>query len=203
MTMFAAMLTQAPPKPHRNRVQGIVAHLTGRIDDGSLRPGARLPTEVEIMRMLGVGRSAVREAMSHLQAAGLVETRHGIGTFVLAPCDGAALLELRVGLEADAAALAAERRSDAQLAQLGAACADNTAFHVLIAESADNRYFQDILAHVRTQLAPTAPDHDLVRELREHRAIYDAIARCDAEGARAAMRTHLVGDCDRSKQRRS
>ncbi len=189
--MFAAMLTQAPPQQPRSRVQSIVAHLTGRIDDGSLRPGARLPTEVEMMRMLGVGRSAVREAMSHLQAAGRVETRHGVGTFVLAPCDGAALLELRVGLEADAAALAAQRRSDAQLTQLGAACADDKAFHALIAESADNRYFEDILAHVRTQLA--VPAHDLAREMREHQAIYQAIARRDAEGARAAMRTHLGG----------
>jgi len=184
------MFTHAPVKRHRSRVQGIVAHLTGRIDDGSLRPGAQLPTEVEIMRMLGVGRSAVREAMSHLQAARLVETRHGVGTFVLSPCNGAALLELRIGLEADAAALAAERRSDSQLAQLGAACADDVAFHLVIAESTGNRYFHDILAHVRTRFVPAV--HDLVRELRDHQAIYDAIARRDAEGARAAMRTHLV-----------
>lgn len=192
--MFPAMPIQAPapPKPHRSRVQDIVAHLTGRIEAGSLRPGARLPTEVEIMRMLGVGRSAVREAMSHLQAAGLVETRHGVGTFVLAPCDATALLELRLGLEADAAALAAERCSDAQLVQLGAACGDDAAFHLLIAESADNRYFHDILVHVRTQLALAAPVHDHAREEREHLAIYSAIARRDAEGARAAMRTHLA-----------
>lgn len=191
--MFAAMLTQAPPQQPRSRVQSIVAHLTGRIDDGSLRPGARLPTEVEIMRMLGVGRSAVREAMSQLQAARLVETRHGVGTFVLAPCDAAALLELRIGLEADAAALAAERRSDAQLAQLDAACADDAVFHLLIAESTGNRYFHDILSHVHTQLVPAVAVHDLAREMCEHQAIYNAIARRDGESARAAMRQHLRG----------
>jgi DNA-binding FadR family transcriptional regulator len=183
-----------PPRQHRSRVQGIVAHLSERIEEGSLPPGARLPTEVEIMRMLGVGRSAVREAMSHLQAAGLVETRHGVGTFVLEPCNQTALLELRVGLEADAAALAAERRSDVQLVRLGAACADDTYFHLLIAESAGNRYFFDILAHVRTRLVRAVPVQDCARELREHQAIHDAITRRDAEGARAAMRTHLLND---------
>ncbi len=73
----------------------------------------------------------VREAISKLQASGLVETRHGIGTFVLerAPEQGLRLnvdtalgvrsiLELRMGLETQAAALAATRRSDQQLAQM-------------------------------------------------------------------------------------
>ena len=48
-----------------------------------LKPGAKLPTESEIMSEHGVSRTVVREAISGLQAAGFVETRHGIGTFVL------------------------------------------------------------------------------------------------------------------------
>ena len=182
-----------------------------RIEDGSLPTGARLPTEVDIMRMLGVGRSAVREAMSHLQAAGLVETRHGVGTFVLAPCNAAALLELRIGLEADAAALAAERRSDAQLAQLGAACADDVAFHLVIAASTGNRYFHDILNHLGTNIIPRARlnsaklAHDdpavyMERVIHEHEDIFNAIRRQDPESARAAMRIHLSNSRERLRR---
>jgi GntR family transcriptional repressor for pyruvate dehydrogenase complex len=87
----------------------------------------------------GVSRSVVREAISRMQAAGLVETRHGIGTFVLPPPPAAimgidpatvmtvrdviALLELRIGLETEAAGLAAARRTEAQLAEVRAALA--------------------------------------------------------------------------------
>jgi GntR family transcriptional repressor for pyruvate dehydrogenase complex len=135
-TMIPTPLAAAPPKKHRNLAQGVVAHLSDRIRGGSLNPGDKLPTESEIMRMLGVSRTVVREAISHLQAAGLVETRHGIGTFVLEPSnapmgldpativtmrDVLDLLELRISLETEAVGLAATRRSDEQLAQLRAA----------------------------------------------------------------------------------
>lgn len=104
-----------------------------------MRPGEKLPTESEIVRERGVSRTVVREAISRLQAAGLVETRHGIGSFVLAPAsaprgtlridaatlgsvrDIIAMLELRIALETEAASLAALRRSDAQLDEMRAA----------------------------------------------------------------------------------
>ena len=47
------------------------------------RAGAKLPTEAAFMAEFGVSRTVVREAISKLQAAGLVETRHGVGTFVV------------------------------------------------------------------------------------------------------------------------
>ena len=61
----------------------IVAELTQRILLGQLVPGEKLPSESAIVREQGVSRTVVREAISKLQASGLVETRHGIGTFVL------------------------------------------------------------------------------------------------------------------------
>src|SRR5258706_6921867 len=107
----------AAPKKHRNLAQAVVAYLSDTIRDGRIRPGEKLPTESEIMRTQGVSRTVVREALSHLQAAGLVETRHGIGTFVLDPPpaqplgfdpntlitmrDVLAILELRIGLETE------------------------------------------------------------------------------------------------------
>jgi DNA-binding FadR family transcriptional regulator len=119
-----------------------VADLTQRIQVGELRPGDKLPTESEIVRGRGVSRTVVREAISRLQAAGLVETRHGIGSFVLAPAsapqgtlridpatlntvrDIISILELRIALETEAASLAALRRTDSQLGEMRGALDD-------------------------------------------------------------------------------
>lgn len=134
--MNPATAPSAPPRKHRNLAQGVVAYISEGIHDGRLNPGEKLPTESEIMRIQGVSRTVVREAISHLQAAGLVETRHGIGTFVLEPPpppanllgidsatvvtmrDMLAFLELRISLETEAAGLAASRRSEIHLQQL-------------------------------------------------------------------------------------
>jgi GntR family transcriptional repressor for pyruvate dehydrogenase complex len=246
MTYSPTMNTPSPAVPplrrHRNLAQGVVAHLTDSIRGGSLKPGDKLPTESEIMRLLGVSRTVVREAISHLQAAALVETRHGIGTFVLEPPapsapmgldpatvvtmrDVLALLELRISLETEAAGLAAGRRSEDQLAQLRAALdsfeacaragqetvAPDMAFHLLLAQASGNRYFHDILSHLGTNIIPRArlnsariaqddPAQYLERVIQEHEAIYGAIARGDADGARGAMRTHLSNSRERLRR---
>ena len=137
--MTTTPIPSAPPKKHRNLAQGVVAYIGDGIRAGTLNPGDKLPTEAEFMRILGVSRTVVREAISHMQAAAMVETRHGIGTFVLEPPppaaatlgidpstvvtmrDVLAILELRISLETEAAGLAASRRSDTQLQQLRAA----------------------------------------------------------------------------------
>ncbi len=184
--MISTPLPSAPPKKHRNLAQGVVAFIREGIDDGRLKPGDKLPTESEIMRVLGVSRTVVREAISHLQAGGHVETRHGIGTFLLAPKpanflgldpdtvvtvrDVLAILELRISLETEAAGLAASRRTEQQLLELraaldtfessvrsgGATVPSDVQFHLLIAQSSANRYFHDILAHLGTNIIPRA-----------------------------------------------
>ena len=239
MTTFP--LPSAPPKKHRNLAQGVVAHILDGIGDGRLKPGDKLPTESEIMRVLGVSRTVVREAISHLQAGGHVETRHGIGTFLLAPKpanvlgldpatvitvrDVLAILELRISLESEAAGLAATRRSDEQLQQLrsaldtfeacvrggGETVASDVQFHLLLAQASGNRYFHDILAHLGTNIIPRArlnsaklaqdePAVYMQRVINEHEDIYNAIARQDPEGARAAMRTHLSNSRERLRR---
>ncbi len=118
----------------RNLTEEVVADLSERIRSGAFQPGDKLPTESEIMAQLGVSRTVVRESISRLQAARLVQTRHGIGTFVLEPSDQdrfqieaageltvrdvMAILELRISLEAEAAGLAAARRSEENLKQM-------------------------------------------------------------------------------------
>jgi DNA-binding FadR family transcriptional regulator len=132
------------------------------------------------MREFGVSRSVVREAISRLQANGLVRTRHGVGSFVLAPpADGRlapepdavlklqqklAMLELRLSLESEAAALAARRRTPEQLAAMEAALADfdrqhssgegtvdaDFRLHELIAQATGNEYFVRVLRFMGT-----------------------------------------------------
>ena len=74
----AGPTVRAPKLAHK-----LVADIAERIRRGQLLPGAKLPAEFEITREFRVSRAVVREAISRLQAAGLVEARHGIGTFVL------------------------------------------------------------------------------------------------------------------------
>jgi DNA-binding FadR family transcriptional regulator len=174
-----------PPNKPRNLAHGVVAYVSELIRDGRVAPGEKVPSEAEIIRVLGVSRSVVREAMSHLQASGMVETRQGVGTFALArgpqPMGLAAppemsndevlaLLELRITLETESAGLAAGRRSEAQLAQVRAAldiflvrcqagdetAAADTQFHLAIAQASGNRYLYDVLSHLSRELLPRA-----------------------------------------------
>ena len=116
-----ARTTRARRK-HRSLAQELVAELSQQIRDGVIKRGDKLPTESAIMQAQGVSRTVVREAISRLQASGLVETRHDIGTFVLdTPSatglridpatigtlrDLLAILELRISLEVESAGLA-------------------------------------------------------------------------------------------------
>jgi GntR family transcriptional repressor for pyruvate dehydrogenase complex len=229
-----------PRKKHRNLAQGVVEHITADIGRGVLKPGDKLPTESAIMELHGVSRTVVREAISNLQASGWVETRHGIGTFVIerknngiglanesivTVRDVLAMLELRTSVEAEAAALAAQRRSEEQLAELGAALANmkksvaagspaveaDVRFHQVIAQATGNRYFVEILSQLGNTIIPRArvnmpklgkddPAAYLERVNREHEDIFNAISRKDPESARAAMRTHLSNSRERLRQ---
>ncbi|MEZ5645527.1 MAG: FadR/GntR family transcriptional regulator [Burkholderiaceae bacterium] len=128
------------PRRPRGLVQEIVSVLEADMVEGRLVPGDKLPTEAALMDRFEVSRTVVREAISRLQAAGQVETRHGIGTFVMATsaavphfriapedvataADVISLLELRISLESEAASLAAQRRDEGHLGAMAAALA--------------------------------------------------------------------------------
>ncbi|MBD9426289.1 MULTISPECIES: FadR/GntR family transcriptional regulator [Pseudomonadaceae] len=231
-----------PPRARRKQrslAQELVSELSQQISDGVFKRGEKLPTESAIMEAQGVSRTVVREAISRLQAAGLVETRHGIGTFVLdTPTPGfridpatvvtlrevISLLELRISLEVESSGLAAARRTPEQLAAMRAALdsflsaahrsdavASDFQFHLQIAIATGNRYFTDIMTHLGTSIIPRTRlnsarlAHDdekryLARLSREHEDIYEAIARQDADAARAAMRLHLTNSRERLRQ---
>ena len=108
--------------------------LVGKIRDGQLAAGARLPSEDALSKHFGVSRTVIREAMASLRAEGAIATRHGIGAFVLGGASSASpapdaltqqsvasllnILEVRCGVEAAAAAHAAARRSEDHLADI-------------------------------------------------------------------------------------
>jgi DNA-binding FadR family transcriptional regulator len=64
-------------------VQRIVDSITGAIVEGRLRPGAQIPTEMELSESMGVGRNSVREAIKILEAMGVLDIRRAEGTFVV------------------------------------------------------------------------------------------------------------------------
>ena len=171
-------------KPAIKLSDQVASALEAEIREGRIQAGDKLPTEAALAQQFEVSRTVVREAISRLQAAGQVETRHGIGTFVLdtpSPSgfridpatvvtlrDVLAILELRISLEVESAGLAAQRRSTEQLAAMRAALDalnENTArngdavasdfqFHLQIALSTGNRYFTDIMTHLGTSIIP-------------------------------------------------
>jgi GntR family transcriptional repressor for pyruvate dehydrogenase complex len=223
----------------RSLTADLVDALGDRIRDGRLAAGEKLPTEGAIMEEFGVSRTVVREAISRLQAAGMVETRHGVGTFVLGQGDAASfrvsstqlatlkdvigVLELRIGVETESAALAALRRTDRNLDSLRSALqafakavgegrdpvGPDYQFHLEIARATQNRHYAELMGALGGAMIPRArlkdierPDGERLDYLRrvnlEHESILGAIERQDAEAARAAMRTHLAN----SKERR-
>ena len=214
-----------PRKRAISLTQEVMNDLAARIRGGQYKPGDKLPTEPEVMAQQGVSRTVVREAMSRLQAAGLVETRHGVGTFVLQPTstppaldlttavtirDVLAMLELRISLETEAAGLAAMRRTDEQLSRMRDAVADFE-FHLQIALATHNKYFEEFYRHLgpttipRTRLdtskfSPEPGQNYLLRTNREHESILDAIAHQDPRAASAAMRMHLTNSRERLRK---
>jgi GntR family transcriptional regulator, transcriptional repressor for pyruvate dehydrogenase complex len=232
-----------PPSSHRRPrtlALGLVDALGERIRGGVLAPGDKLPTEAAVMEQFGVSRTVVREAISKLQAAGLVDTRHGVGTFVLgaAPQPGyrfepeksgtlrdvVAVLELRIGIETEAAGLAAQRRTGRDLAALREALdgfeqavragrdavPQDYEFHLGIARATRNPHFARMIGSLGTMIIPRARARSdesraerrayLLKVNAEHESILGAIAAEDADGARAAMRTHLANSRERRRR---
>lgn len=169
----------SPDRRSRNLTQNVVAALSERIRRGEFHAGEKLPTESKFMESFGVSRTVIREAMSRLQAAGLVETRHGIGTFLREPqdeqqlrirtesihtmLDVLAILELRISLETEAAGLAALRRTEAQVQKLRGIL-DEFAEHVQ--KKTGNAVVSDVAFHLMVATATgNRYFHDILEQL--------------------------------------
>lgn len=222
-----------PLRPAQSRASELVERLAAEIISQRIAPGARLPTEQEMMVAFGVSRTVVREAVAALRSEGLVETRQGVGAFVSRDVqrrpfridpdeirtigDVLNVMELRTGVEVEAAGIAAERRTpasrdrieralealDRALARGEAAIQEDFAFHLAIAEAAANPQFTRFLEFLGRFLIPRQSvriglqrPQDMKAYLEriqaEHRRISEAIRAGDASGARQAMRQHLM-----------
>lgn len=121
--------------PPGTAVSEVVRQLTTLLTDGNLVPGSRLPPERKLAEQLGVGRSAVREALAALEVLGIVAVRPGSGTYLrdstsellpttlswglmLSAGHTDQLSEVRSALEVEAASLAACRAAEEDLATL-------------------------------------------------------------------------------------
>lgn len=168
----------------RNLGEEVVSHLKQEIESGALKAGDKLPTESELMLLYGVSRTVVREALSRLQAEDIIETRHGIGSFVRALEDSRTfridprelttiqdildVLQLRQSLESAAAGIAAQRRTPEQLQDMWQTLIDfeqalaqgrDTAdadfrFHLSIAQATGNRYFVEFMSYLGRTVIP-------------------------------------------------
>jgi GntR family transcriptional repressor for pyruvate dehydrogenase complex len=180
----APSLLLQPVAPPRNLTHAIAERIAAEIASGKFPPGARLPTEQEMVAAMGVSRTVVREAVAALRADGLVMTRQGAGAFV-APdverrpfrlaLDGLPsiaevldVMELRASVEVAAAGLAASRGSmrarrrvaqalaavDAALERGEGAIAEDFAFHRAIAAATGNPQFPHFLEYLGRFIIP-------------------------------------------------
>ena len=210
--------------------QRVVTGLKERILSGDLAPGSKLPSETELIAAYAVSRTVVREAVTRLRAEGLVETFQGRGSFVLAvpePTtfrveasalrthhDVLAMVDFRLGVESEAAALAAARADAGAAAAVGAAMdafvaaapeeavEADFAFHRAVAAATGNHFYLDLIESLgpmmillpRTRLGDAYSLTDAAhveRVRREHENVAAAVRAGDPETARAAMRVHL------------
>ncbi len=226
---MAAVDQLQPPARGERLSDQVAAQLQRLILDTGMQPGEKLPSERELCALLGVSRTVVREAVRSLVVKGLLDVRRGGGTLVRSPDPAlvselmtmllrggggevafAHLHEVRRLIEVEIAGLAAERRSEADLALMEAqlrameaqvgrpeAWAEaDVAFHAAIAAATHNPLYPlllgsiaDMLVEVR-RTGATLPDTPQ-KAYRHHAAIHERISAGDRSGARQAMQEHL------------
>jgi DNA-binding FadR family transcriptional regulator len=199
------------------------------IASGETPVGAKLPTENALSVKLEVSRPVLRQALKQLREDGVVVSRQGSGSFVqrrpevavhdFAPVGSIAdiqrTFEFRAAIEGEAAYLAAQRRTDADLAKMRAQLSEldrcirdgalgvdvDEAFHEAICAASGNQYFTtartSMKANILTglnltrNLTLTKPRERMELVQSEHYAVFDAIERRDRDAARVAMRAHV------------
>ncbi|MGR3481455.1 FadR/GntR family transcriptional regulator [Salipiger marinus] len=210
------------------------------VTSGAFAVGSPFPSESALSQELSVSRSVVREAVARLKAEGLLHSQQGRGAYVAStrPRMGFAIdmsdvanlqklsqvLELRLGVEIEAAAIAATRRTPEDLAELDAAVERFSAqqrhspenardgveadmrFHRALCEATGNAYYLSLFNYLSASLQESIEagrlralerGGDSREAAEEHRAIAEAIRAQDASAARRLMRRHLVLSRDR------
>lgn len=231
-------LLRVPARRTRSNHAEVARALGTGIVSGDFPPGTRLPGDAELTGRFGISRPVLREGIKTLAAKGLLTSKARVGTTVsersgwnMFDPDVLAwhlesgidtsflqdLAEIRMAVEPQAAALAATRRSGADLAALQHALARmsdgsadmpgfaeaDLALHQAVARASHNRFVHSVGAVVEAALRASfmlsAPveDTDRARVLAKHAAIVDRVARQDADGAAQAMADVIVNGLER------
>jgi DNA-binding FadR family transcriptional regulator len=215
-------VVQVRREPLADQAAGL---LLERIRAGEWGLGEKLPGETTLAPQLGVGRSTVREAIRQLAGRGVLASRQGAGVFVTAldvpedwdavlrRADIVSVIEGRIAIETEAASLAAERRTPAELRTMRRALAEREARRSAIEEhvDADTALHRSIVTAAHNPILTELFDgfvprsrQAMIEMLRiggtfgsdadhhAHARLLDAIARCDGKVAAELSRTHLL-----------
>ncbi len=219
-----------PIKPKRISDQ-VFEQIRELIYKGEFKPGQQILPERDLAVSMAVSRTSVRNAINKLVTLGLLEHRQGQGTFVSSPearqgnplaaamaTDEATLddlLEVRLGLECNAAMLAAQRATETDILAIRKSLEEmaedlyetdkigttpDTAFHMAVTFSTKNpvlihlmRNFYDFLfVGIKKNLTHMYMDRVALEDvLNHHTAIYAAIEKRQPQAAYDAMQTHI------------
>jgi GntR family transcriptional repressor for pyruvate dehydrogenase complex len=207
----------------------LVERLLDHIQVEGLQVGDRLPPERDLAAQLAVSRASVSQALVALEVQGVIDVRHGDGAVILdIPPERQVLaaigarrnrlrevIEAREALEVKLAALAAERRTDADLDAIdhsldamaedvaggGRGVAGDELFHAAVTAAAHSGLLGRMMAEIselirETRIESLAQPGRPSESLEAHRKVADAIRRGDAAAAGAAMAAHIAAVSD-------
>ena len=216
----------------RSIPKGIVQQIKDLIREGKLHPGEKLPSERSLAEIFGVGRSSLREAINSLETLGLVEKKNRAGIYVksiASPIISDPLMqmleedetrffdlyEIRKDIEIASAYMAAQKRTDSDLAKMKNILdkmkenaekkfierGDDLDFHMAIAFGTHNLLrthtlknifdmFGDFITHVANKL--NRDRKNITLNMDQHKKIFEAIREADSERARDLMNEHLT-----------
>lgn len=217
--------------------EDVLDQMISLIKGGSWPPGGKIPSEMSLAQQFAVSRNSVREALKALAIFGVLESRPGMGTYIqpnaLARINNTELIdmisnptaskerflelmEVRILLEVQIAAWAAERRTPEKAQELNEIVKEQDdlrgrennfveknidlqfRFHEKIAEIAGNAFLIKLLNTIRTEIFTqrysylVLPSERWEHMLNEHRKIAELISSGDVKGAKDAMEKHLI-----------
>lgn len=209
-------------------VDVIIDQIRELISSGQLKPGDKLPSERKLSEALNIGRTHVRDAIRKLEFYGILKTLPQSGTVVagigltaleglisdvlqIESADFSSLVETRVILEIESAKLAAERRTESDLAELKEALDkyyekvdkgieavdEDMMFHMKVAEASQNKVLKSLMLIIIPDILTNYTKYKvctndrLKKRYDEHTRLYEAIAEKDPEKASSVMRLHL------------
>lgn len=220
----ASALSSLSPVTRKPLYERLVEQLRAYVVEAGLSAGDRLPSERELSERLGVSRASVRQAIVALEVQGVLEVKHGEGTFLRTarvdtlPIAQLAdlkrrlpdILDAREAIEVKLAELAAERRTDADLAAIDAALVrmQQEIERGTTGEQGDHDFHQGVVRAARSELLARMyalilkdvelSSHETVDQigtpatlLEQDRRIAEAIKAGNGPAAARAMRDHL------------